>query len=31
MKYLSKAIDFTIKNWMLIIPVFALMAIVNLI
>ncbi len=31
MKYLSKAIDFAIKNWMLIIPVFALMAIVNLI
>ncbi len=31
MKYLSKAIDFTIKNWMLIIPVFALMAIVKLI
>jgi len=31
MKYLSKALSFTIKNWMLIIPLFALTALAGLI
>jgi len=31
MKYLSSAVDFAIKNWMLIIPVFVLLAISGLI
>lgn len=31
MKYLSNAVNFSIKNWMLILPVFVLTAVVNLI
>ncbi len=31
MKYLTNAVNFSIKNWMLILPVFVLSAIVNLI
>src|SRR5690554_6167550 len=31
MKYLSNAVDFTIKNWILIIPLFVLLAISALI
>ncbi len=31
MKYLQNAVNFTIKNWMLIIPLFALMALASLI
>jgi hypothetical protein len=31
MKYLSNAVNFTIKNWMLIIPVFAVMALATII
>jgi hypothetical protein len=31
MKYLSNAVNFTIKNWMLIIPLFALLALASLI